>query len=475
MTADRDSRSVPGRPSESDVWFKAVVDSSFDAIIGKRLDGTIISWNAAAEKIYGHSPEEAVGRHISLIVPEDRREELDWIMTGLPQGRGLRGHETVRVRKDGQHIDVSLTISPVRDSSGRIVGGSVLARDITEIKRTQGDLRESRERLAVAVKAADIGLFRWDVEADRLTWDETMRSIFGLRPGQEVVSLADFLALLHPEDRAATQREVLQSMERRVEYEWEYRVVRPGGEIRWIAAKARSFYDDAGRPLYLTGACRDVTERRRTQEALTSALEQKELLLREINHRVKNSLQLASSLLQVQASSATSEEVRTSLSEAGGRLVTVARVHERLYRGPNVQIVELRDYLADLCDDIRGSTAAVGSEISTSIEDVSLGADRAVLLGLVVNELVTNAIKHAVPKGERCEVRVECRRTDRGLVLAVADTGRGLPRGIDPKTSDSFGMRLVNAFVRQLGGTLEVASSARGARLSVVLPDAPLR
>lgn len=475
MTADRDNHSLPDKPSENDVWFRAVVDSSYDAIIGKRLDGTIISWNGAAEQIYGYSAEEAVGQHISLLVPLDRRDELNRIMTGLPQGRGLRGHETERVRKDGRRIEVSLTISPVHDSSGQVVGGSVLARDITETRRTERALRESRERLEVAVKAADIGLFRWDVEADKLTWDETMRAIFGLGAGQEVVSLDDFLALLHPEDRDGTQADVLRSMELATEYAREYRVIRPNGEVRWVAAKARPFYDDAGRPLYLTGACRDVTERRRTQEALTSALEQKELLLREINHRVKNSLQLASSLLQVQASSAASEELRVSLSEAGGRLVTVARVHERLYRGANVQVVELRDYLVHLCDDIKGSTAVAGSKLSTHVEDLALGADKAILLGLVVNELVTNAIKHAVPKGERCEVRVECRQTERGLILAVADTGRGLPPGFDPRNSDSFGMRLVNAFVRQLGGTLEVASSSRGTRFSVVVPEEPVR
>src|SRR5690606_27052183 len=136
-----------------------------------------------------------------------------------------------------------------------------------------------------------------------------------------------------------------------------------------------------------------------------------ELLRGEINHRVKNSLQLASSLLQMQAGSGAPEEVRRALSEAGGRLITVARVHERLYHGAELQSVDLRDYLARLCDDLRESTAGGRSEIVTKIERLAVGADKAILVGLLVNELVTNALKHALPQGDRCEVQVECRRT----------------------------------------------------------------
>lgn len=456
-------------------WFRAVVDSSYDAIIGKRLDGTIISWNPSAQQIYGYSATEAIGSHISLIVPSDRLNELDRIMTGLSRGEGLRGYETVRQRKDGSRIDVSLTISPVHDASGAVVGGSVLARDISDIKRTAQELLESRERLSVAVQAAKIGLFRWECATNRVIWDETLRALFGLQDGQAVFSLDDYIARVHPDDREDLLTGVRESMASGIEYEREYRVLLPDGEIRWLAAKAKPFHDSDGRPLYLTGACRDVTDRRRTQEALSSALEQKELLLGEINHRVKNSLQLASSLLQMQAGSGAPEEVRRALSEAGGRLITVARVHERLYHGAELQSVDLRDYLARLCDDLRESTAGGRSEIVTGIERLAVGADKAILVGLLVNELVTNALKHALPTGGHCEVRVECRRTAEGALLSVADNGRGLPEGFDVARSTSFGMRLVNAFASQLGGVLEVSSSPKGARFVLAFPADPAK
>src|SRR5690606_3960541 len=151
------------------------------------------------------------------------------------------------------------------------------------------------------------------------------------------------------------------------------------------------------------------------------------------------------------------------------------RVNERLYHGAELQSVDLRDYLARLCDDLRESTAGGRSEIVTKIERLAVGADKAILVGLLVNELVTNALKHALPQGDRCEVQVECRRTAEGALLSVADNGVGLPEGFDVARSTSFGMRLVNAFASQLGGILEVNSSPKGARFALAFPADPAK
>ena len=463
----------PPAAAEERAWFSAIVESSLDAVIGTRLDGVVTSWNRAAEEIYGHSAAEAIGRHISLIVPPDREAELAEIMARLARGAGVRGLETVRVRKDGRRVEISLTVSPVFDAAGRVIGGSTIARDIGERKLAAAELRQSQERLAVALHAADIGLFRWEIEADRLAWDDTLKRIFGAETGRTVASVRDFLEFVHPADREEVMAEVQRCIRERRGFEKEFRIVRPDGTVRWIADKASAVYAADGRPLYLTGACRDVTARRETQEALEAALREKELLLQEINHRVKNSLQLVSAMLRLQSQDVGTPEARQVFLEACNRVMMVARVHERLYKGEDVRSVDLGGYLRDLCGDIGLAALADRHRIVVDAEPVTVSPQQAVPLGLIANELVTNALKYAYPRDAGGEVRIGCRRlAGRRLRLAVADSGTGLPQGFDPRTARSLGMRLICAFVQQLDGELRVETGPAGTRFEVTfLPD----
>jgi PAS domain S-box-containing protein len=133
---------------------RAIVESSDDAIIGKSLDGTIVSWNAGAQRMYGYTPAEAVGQSIALIVPASQREELERIISEIAQGRRVASHETVRVTRDGRLLHVSLTVSPIVDANGRVVGASAIARDITAAKRVEAALRASEERYRSIIDSA---------------------------------------------------------------------------------------------------------------------------------------------------------------------------------------------------------------------------------------------------------------------------------------------------------------------------------
>ena len=139
---------------ETSGLLRAIVESSDDAIIGKSLDGTIVSWNAGAHRMYGYTPAEAVGQCIALIVPASHRQELERISSEIAQGRRVASHETVRVTRDGRLLNVSLTVSPIVDTTGRVVGASAIARDITEAKRVEAALRASEERYRSIIDSA---------------------------------------------------------------------------------------------------------------------------------------------------------------------------------------------------------------------------------------------------------------------------------------------------------------------------------
>ena len=157
------------RKRAEELYLAAIVQASDDAIIGKTLDGTIVSWNKGAEKMYGYNGEEVLGHSIAILLPPGKPDELPGIMKRLRRGQRIESYETTRLHKDGHLIDVSVTISPVRDKAGKVVGASAVARDITKHKQAEAALRLSEERFRIALKGAPVVVFTQDLQL-RYTW-----------------------------------------------------------------------------------------------------------------------------------------------------------------------------------------------------------------------------------------------------------------------------------------------------------------
>jgi PAS domain S-box-containing protein len=181
----------------------SIVDYSDDAIISKELNGVIASWNRGAQRVFGYSAEEIIGRSVSVLIPPERENEEPGILARIRRGERIDHYETVRRRKDGSLIDISLTVSPVRNAAGEIIGASKVARDITERRREvqrAAEILSMEERLRLATEAADIGW--WDVEEGhgRLSWPPRVKAMFGIS-ADAPVTMDDFYNGLHPDDR----------------------------------------------------------------------------------------------------------------------------------------------------------------------------------------------------------------------------------------------------------------------------------
>jgi two-component sensor histidine kinase len=213
-------------------------------------------------------------------------------------------------------------------------------------------------------------------------------------------------------------------------------------------------------------------ERQQADARLREALEHQALLTREMSHRVKNSLTSVVALLRVQARSAQSQDVKDALEDASSRVATIAQVHDLLWRGAKVGFVELADFMSELCKKL--NSTAQGHALEFSADAMSLSADRAVPLGLLINELVTNAVKYAYP-GSHGVIKVSAHEIDRHLQVEVSDQGVGLPQDFDldqPRTS--LGFKVITGLVRQLQGQLTInANRPSGARFLVDLPILP--
>ena len=253
----------------SSVRLAAIVQSSDDAIIGKDINGVVISWNAGAEKIFGYPAHEITGQSIMRLIPADRQQEEAEILTHVRGGESVRHFETVRVRKDGGAIDVSVTVSPIKDSTGKIIGASKIVRDITERKRSDEALRVTQERLGSALAAGAIGTWTWDIANDVLTADEYTALVFSVEPAAAAkgLSAAAYLQAVETEDRPAIEAGLANAIETCGPYDIEYRVRQKNGTLRWLQARGRVESDAAGKAVSFHGAVMDITARKQAEMA----------------------------------------------------------------------------------------------------------------------------------------------------------------------------------------------------------------
>lgn len=214
----------------------------------------------------------------------------------------------------------------------------------------------------------------------------------------------------------------------------------------------------------------DMTDRKRLETLLQEKVAHQETLMREVSHRVKNSLALVGSMLHMQGRTAHDPQVKRAIADAQTRVLAIAQVHDQLWRQSQVERIELGTFLGDLCAKLQETDRR--HRLRCEIDPVAIPADQAIPLGLIVNELVTNAFKYAYPDESGGVIGVALRETKNGIRLEVADTGVGLPASVDfGASTKSLGGRMVHALARQLGATLDVESSSRGARFTLDIPE----
>ena len=248
---------------DKDIEYTAILESTDDAIIGKTLDGLITSWNNGAEKMYGYSAGEAVGKSIELIIPPEKIPEFREIMNKLKRGEKVSHHRTKRVKKDGTEIIISVTVSPIISRKGTIIGASAIAKDITQNTLMENIIYESEERMKLALSAGRMGTWDWKFPNNSIEWNDYMYKIFGLDESGFSGKFEDFLQLVFPEDREKVHNDVEHAIENNLSYESEYRIMRPDGNTRFIMARGKLLKDDSGIPFRLIGICLDITEKKK--------------------------------------------------------------------------------------------------------------------------------------------------------------------------------------------------------------------
>jgi PAS domain S-box-containing protein len=305
-----------------------------------------------------------------------------------------------------------------------------------------------------------MGTWDWDMVGGELRWSETLETIHGLAPGTFAGTFEAYLADVHPEDDALVRQSMAQTIADGRDHLVVYRIVLPNGRTRWVEGRGRLFYDETGRRVRMRGVRMDITLRMQAEEHLKASLHEKEVLLKEIHHRVKNNLQIISSLLNLQASSIQDPKAMALFEECQHRISSMALIHQSLYQEGDLSRIDFAAYLRTLAVDLFRAYAVNPARIALTItaDALLLSLDTAVPCGLLVNELLTNSLKHAFPQGGSGQIQVELRRlTEEQIVLKVCDTGVGLPTWVDLQKTSSFGLQLVRILAAQLRATINLA------------------
>lgn len=489
----------------------AIVEYSDDAIISMTREGKITSWNAGAEKLFGYAAHEAQGRPLSLIVPSGSSQSLSHMFQRIKEGNRIDHFETQRLHKDGKKIEVSLTISPVKNAAGTITGFAKIARDITERKQAEQALKQAFDQLDLRVQERTAELTRANQAlqaeiAERLRTEEALKvseakyqdlydnapDLFAsveaaggtiLHCNQTFASAlgyakAELLGrpifdVYHPDclEEARQTLRTFRTAGRILDAELQLR--RQDGRTFDVSLNASAVRDDRDNILYSRSVWRDVTERKRAEEQLKAALREKEVLIKEIQHRVKNNLQLVASLLNLQSGYIKDKAALEIFRESQLRIRCMALIQEKFYRAGNLTRINFSEYVRNLASSLAQAYGISDKDIvlKTQIDDVFLGIDTAIPCGLVINELVSNSLKHAFPADTAGEIHIHLRaREDCRIALTVSDNGVGLPSGLDVRHTDSLGLQLVNTLIDQLGGTLEI-ENGRGTTFRIIFEE----
>lgn len=461
------------RLKESEAGWRRVIDEAVEGFFQSNPGGHFIRANQAMATILGYtSPEELINSPepvaLTSYVQPEKREEYKKIMK--VQGQVKEFVFQAR-RRDGQTRWVLENARAVKDKEGKVLYYEGHIQDVTPFFEAAQRLAETKARLETLINAAPDLIYFKDKEGRYAIVNKAFEQAFGL--SREKILGKDDSQIL-PADLAA------QCMEGDAAVfnlkEWSIREEffkgKDGQEVAFETIKAPLFEAD-GSLAGLVGISRDITQRKKNEEELRQLLQEKEILLREINHRVKNNMQVISSLLSLQAQKLADNQAARALKECQERIRSMALVHDMLYQQRAFHRIEFSSYLRLLSSHLFHAYKADSSllQLRVEAEEIHFNLNTAIPCGLIINELVTNALQHAFLPGQRGEIIVKLERAeDKRFILTVKDNGRGLPADFDLNHSESLGLEIVKILVNQLGGSLRV-TTAPGTEFQIIFEE----
>ena len=450
---------VERRLQESEDKFRSIFEQAIDGImIADPAQKRNIEANRAICAMLGYNRDELVTLRVEDIHPKEALPRILDLFEQQVRGEISLAPDVPMLRKDGSilYVDVNST-SVILGGKKCLIG---IFRDITERKKADKKLQKSELRLRESQEVARLGSWNSDEVNNTLDWsDETFR-LFDKDPATFTTSVEYFVGRIHPDDRVTVKKAIQDTLQNNTPYHVQPRIINETGREWVMEAFGRVERDSNGKPLRIAGTAQDITERKMAEEHIQQSLREKETLLRELYHRTKNNMQVINSLLDLQFSGIDDKKTLQMLEDTKSRIYSMALVHEKLYMANNLSQVYLGDYIKDLADALMESHNTYREQISlhVDVDRIPVSIDTITPLGLVINELMTNALKYAFPNDKKGEIIIKARLNEAGIIeLSFSDNGIGMPKGIDVTTVESLGLKITRTLVElQMKGNLKI-------------------
>ncbi len=463
--------------------FESVVVNGNDAVIitDADLDNPKISFvNAAFVQTTGYTAEEVIGKTPRMMQGEKTdRALLTKVRASMSEGRSIQV-ELVNYRKDGSEYWIDLNVIPIADKSGTITHFVAMQRDITDRKWSEKALIATQARLKYLLSSSPSVIYTCQPNRNRACTfvSENITQQLGYEIWQYLKDPHFWIDHIHPEDLPIVL-ENLDQLSTVGEVTCEYRFLHNDGSYRWLRDSMKLLSDHS---VEVIGSVVDISDRKRAEDQIRASLQEKEVMLKEIHHRVKNNLQVVSSLLKLQAGHIEDKRIVEVFKESQNRVIAMALIHEKLYQSDDLAKTDFSEYIHSLATALFRSYSANprSIQLDLDIQEVRLSIDIAIPCGLIINELISNSLKYAFPAGETGAIYIQLHaQEDQSndsirYQLIVGDSGRGFPSDLNFRNTKSLGLQLVCTLVRQLRGEIDL-SHRMGAQFTISFTEQKIR
>ena len=458
---------VEGELKEREERLQLIFEYAPDAYYLSDLKGTFIDGNKAAEELTKYKKEELIGKSFLKLklLSTDQIPKAAALLAKNALGRATGPDEFTMTCKDGSKVNVEIRTYPVKIKTKFLVLG--IARDITERIESEKQLRI----LSSVVEQSENSIAVLDPDGIVEYANPKMLQLNQFSPESVTGKHWRTFVSEHSSLRMKYDEIAETVLKRGESWKGEVTDLDEKGRPVWRYAAIFPIKNSRGKVVHTVYMSEDITEQKLAQEQIKASLKEKEVLLKEVHHRVKNNMQVISSLLGLQISTLGDDKLAEILKESQSRIRAMAQIHEKIYQSQDLSRIDFYDYVQGLTKKLHQSYSQnPGIALQTSCENVFLSADTAIPCGLIINELVTNSLTHAFSRDDTGEISVSIHSDNNDYVLEVSDNGSGFPAGIDFRNTDSLGLRLVTILVSQIDGHIDLDSS-NGTKFTIKFSD----
>lgn len=444
-----------------------IISTMSNFLIILNIHKKILLVNQSALNLLKYKKEELIGKPSELLFDVGKQEDDLFQNINLNDIGHINTFETMIKTSTNDFIPVLMSVSLIKISEKEPLGLVCIGSDLTKEKEIKKELEETERLYSTLVKTDPDSIITTDLGGKIVYASGHAVQMYGFENSNDLLGKSIF-DLIVPESREKAKKDLEITLKENILRNLEYILIRNNGDQfigEWNIAVIK---DAEENPLAFMTTARDITHHKSVESQMKASLQEKNVLLKEIHHRVKNNLQIISSLLHLQSRYIQDESAYEVFKESQNRVKSMAIIHERLYQSGNFAEIDMSEYIKNLSNSIYGSYRVNADDITMNInaDNIFLDINKAIPCGLMVNEMITNAIKHAFPEGSTGEISVDFLKENEEYILIVQDNGVGLPKDLNLKKTETLGMQLINSLTYQLEGNLEI-TSRNGTKLKI--------